>query len=128
MFCGVRMEGATQTVTATDNPAEAAALAAREAVVEGHFARISGLMSAAETLAEFMLNDMTTRLRQGAPVYPGELIQLCRGLHVLAKCGVELRKQLRPAGKGAPSQGGITAAQIDLLEARLRPLFEQRAA
>ena len=121
------MEGATQTVTATDNPAEAAALAAREAVVEGHFARISGLMSAAETLAEFMLNDMTTRLRQGAPVYPGELIQLCRGLHVLAKCGLELRKHLKVMGKtGQPRE--LTAEDVDKLEARLRPLFEKRAA
>lgn len=117
------MEGATQTVNVVNETAHEARLA----VVEAHFTAMSDLMQLAETLAGQMLSSLATRLKQGDTVYPGELIQICRGLHVLAKCGLELRRQLGRTGKdGEP--GGISEAQIDRLEARLRPLFAQRAA
>ena len=107
--------------------APATASQSQEATVDHHFQRISGLMAKAEALAEAMLGLMSIRLRQSQPVYPGELIHLCRGLHILAKCGLELRKHLKVMGKtGQPRE--LTAEDVDKLEARLRPLFEKRAA
>jgi hypothetical protein len=113
-----------------DTRAEAAAepaLNPREAAVERHFDRISNLLSLAEAVAEAMLGQLTRRVMQGKPAYPGELIQLCRGLHVLAKVGLELRKHLRLLGRPDNGRRGITSADIDKLAAKLQPLFAKAA-
>jgi hypothetical protein len=112
----------------TEAEARTAAQAARQAQVDAHFDRISTLLGRAELLASEMLHGLTRRVRSNATVYPGELIQLCRGLHWLAKCNQELRKHLQLAAREEQAADSLTAERIDQLEARLRPLFEQRAA
>jgi len=92
------------------------ALSDREALVELHFTRISALLAKAERIAEAMLDSLMTKLQRREPAYPGELIHICRGLHVLAKCGAELSRGNRKAAT-------LTAAQVTALEARLRKAF-----
>jgi hypothetical protein len=101
---------------------------ARLATVDAHFDCISALLARAEELAGELLGNMSSRLRSGQAVYPGELIQVCRGLQLLARCGLELRRHLKLDASADTAQPRLTAARIEKLEARLRPLFEQRAA
>jgi hypothetical protein len=113
-------------------PGEAAsaappALSPQQAAVERHFDRISNLLGLAESVAEAMLGQLTRRMVSGQAVYPGELIHICRGLHVLAKVGLELRKQLRLMGKADSGRRGIASADIDRLIAKLQPLFAKAA-
>ena len=88
----------------------------REALVEQHFTRLSALLAKAERIAEAMLDSLLTKLQRREPAYPGELIHICRGLHVLAKCGAELARTTRRTAT-------VTAAQVEQLEARLRRAF-----
>ena len=88
----------------------------REALIELHFTRISALLAKAERIAEAMLDSLMTKLQRREPAYPGELIHICRGLHVLAKCGAELTRSNRKVT-------AISAAQVEQLEARLRKAF-----
>jgi hypothetical protein len=117
--------------TVNTAPADAAAPVApdpRAAAVERHFERVSTLMERAEGLADAMLYALAARVKNGTPVYPGELIQLCRGLHALARCGLELRRQLKLAGRDSSAARVISEADIARIEARLRPLLGKQAA
>ena len=88
----------------------------REALVELHFTRISALLAKAERVAEAMLDGLLTKLQRREQVYPGELMHICRGLHVLAKCGAELSHSGRKTAS-------LSEAQVTALEARLRKAF-----
>jgi hypothetical protein len=84
-------------------------------MVQRHFARLSALIDKAERVADALLDALLGKAQRREPVYPGELIHICRGLHVLARCGTELARASRQA---APR--GITEAQVVQLEARFR--------
>jgi len=90
----------------------------REAVVEAHFQRISALLRQAEAVAEAMLASLLQKVQRRETVYPGELIHICRGLHVLAACTTELGRTGRKAAAGT-----LTTSQVERLEARLRKSF-----
>jgi hypothetical protein len=99
-----------------------------EALLQGHFERLSGLIAKAERVAEALLDCLLNKVQRRETVYPGELVHICRGLHALARCGAELGRMLKLAGRSAAPTRGITAADIDQLAARLRPLLERKAA
>jgi hypothetical protein len=98
--------------TLADNP--------REVALDRHFDRLSALLAKAETLTEAMLLSLSHRTGNSGKAFPGELIQLCRAMYWLSRCGVELRRQLRLAGRAAAGPGGITPDQVARLAARLR--------
>jgi len=97
-------------------PQPAPAATDREALVELHFTRISALLLKAERVAEAMLDGLMTKIQRREQVYPGELIHICRGLHVLAKCGAEL-------SRGGRKTATLSETQVAALEARLRKAF-----
>jgi len=110
----VTPEDAAATPTSASQPASL--VRDREAVVELHFVRISALLAKAERVAEAMLDGLLVKLQRREPAYPGELMHICRGLHVLAKCNAELSRSGRKTAS-------LTEAQVEQLEARLRKAF-----
>ena len=97
-------------------PQPAPAATDREALVELHFTRISALLAKAECVAEAMLDGLMTKIQRREQVYPGELIHIFRGLHVLAKCGAEL-------SRGGRKTATLSEVQVMQLETRLRKAF-----
>ena len=96
---------------ATSSPAAAPTEpAGNVSLVDGHLQRISGLIAKAEGLAEAMLEQLHSKLRRGQPVYPAELQQILRGLHILAKCAVELGRCERGGRKVVGAARGRSSA------------------
>lgn len=87
--------------------------------LEPHFSRLSALLTKAERIAETLLDTLLAKAQRREQVYPGELIHICRGLHVLAKCGAELARATRQGASAA----ALRTAQVEKLEARLKQQF-----
>jgi hypothetical protein len=111
------MSTANSNVINHSTPADYAPPATLEARLEILLTGLTDLMVQAENIAAALLDSLMQKVRQRQPVFPGELIHICRGLHVLAKCGAELHRITR---KGTPR---ITAEQVAQLEAKLRQAF-----
>jgi hypothetical protein len=114
----------TQAARTDTNPTVAPATTApssQEMQVRLHFDRLSALIGRAEEAADLLLQHFMQRVSRNVPVYPGELNHIFRGLHVLAKCGLELQRIAKLAGKGTTTPA-LTAERLDRLEARLSKL------
>jgi hypothetical protein len=113
--------GATEVAVAapasvTDQPAAGPAL---PAVAQRHVDRLAALLDKAERAADGLIDNLNARVQRRENVYPGELMFICRGLHVLARCITELGRAC--GGGGRVRQ--LTADQVDALEARLVKRF-----
>jgi len=122
------------TYTSSMNPRDqrpdpAHALLERLAALDTHFDRIVALMAKAEDMADAMIHSMGERRQHGGEDQPEQLKHVCRALHVLAQCGLVLRRQLKlAAGQGKAQLAALSDEDAAKMAARLYPLLSQLTA